>query len=322
MKFLLTFAVLAPSSHNSQPWRFEIKENEINIFLEPARRLIESDKNDRQAYISLGCAITNIVTAADYYGLSCNVAHCPDKNDNYLAARITIPTKSQKAVPSETDHFIFSIPKRVTNRNQYANKLPPETFLSEIKSLNTSDLSIYIIIEQQKKNQLADVALLASIDAMEDGNFRRELSQYVKSNTTLSPIGMPGFGIGLPTPVSFIAPIMIKYLNMNKLNHKKDEALLKKHTPAFVIIATSEDNRPNWIETGELYERIALLATREGLSTAMWAAPIQISEHFKELQKILQTEFRPQALFRLGYPVKPTLHSPRLMIDKVLIGDP
>jgi nitroreductase len=313
LRFLLRFAVLAPSSHNSQPWFFEIQENTIRVFLEPSRRLLHSDKNDRQAYISLGCAITNIIIAADYYGLSPTVILLPDKQNSNLAAQISFTSRvtNFQAVQS-SNHLIFSIPKRVTNRNKYESKLPPKSFLEEIKNFSTDDLQIYIVADQEQKNQLADIAISASVVAMEDKDFRHELSQYVKPNTTSSLLGMPCFGMGIPTPISFIASTMIKYLNMNKLSRKKDKDLLKKHTPIFVIIATRNDNQESWIKTGQLYENIALLATREGLSTAMWAAPIQIGEFYKDFQKVLSTDFRPQAFFRLGYAVKQTPHSPRL----------
>ena len=68
LKFLIRFAVLAPSSHNSQPWEFEIYDNKILISLEPSRLLPVGDANNRQAIISLGCAAQNILIAADYYG--------------------------------------------------------------------------------------------------------------------------------------------------------------------------------------------------------------------------------------------------------------
>jgi len=311
IKFLLNFAVLAPSSHNSQPWRFEVNDKEIKIFLEPSRRLLYSDKNDRQAHISLGCAITNIITAADYYGFSCSVDYQNDKTSEYFAAKITFIESSSSVLPDK-NHLIFFIPKRLTNRNKYENKLPPKSFLEEIKSFSVDDLQIFVIIDHEQKNQLSDIALSASISAMEDKNFRLELSKYIKPNTTSSPIGMPAFGMGIPTPISFIAPIMIKYLNMNKLSRKSDEALLKKHTPFFVIIAARCDDKISWIKTGKIYEHIALLSTRHGLSNAMWASPIQIGEYYKNFQKILNTDFRPQAFFRLGYASKFPHHSPRL----------
>ena len=312
IKFLLNFAVLAPSSHNSQPWRFEISGNEIKIFLEPSRRLVESDKNDRQSYISIGCAIKNVSIAAEYYDFSCDVKYLSNSTIQIIFS------KNSAAHSSNKNHLIFSIPKRVTNRNRYENALPSELFLQEIKNYSTDDLRVYIITDQDQKKRLADIALAASIAAMDDKNFRRELSQYVKSNTTSSPVGMPCFGMDIPTPVSFIAPTMIKYLNMNKLSHKKDEALLKNHTPVFVVVATQKDDKINWIKTGQIYERIALLAVREGLLTAMWAAPIQIGEYHKDFQKVLNTEFRPQAFFRLGYASKKMSHSPRLPARNVI----
>lgn len=171
---------------------------------------------------------------------------------------------------------------------------------------------MYVIADQEQKNQLSDIALVASISAMEDKQFRAELSKYVKPNTTSSPIGMPAFGMGIPTPISFVVLKMIKYFNMNKLSRKSDETLLKKYTPVFVIIATRRDDKISWIKTGQIYEHIALLTDSQGLKTAMWAAPIQIGEYYKNFQKILNTDFRPQAFFRLGYAVKSPPHSPRL----------
>lgn len=316
LEFLLNFAVLAPSSHNSQPWAFKVGENEIKVYLEPSRRLIESDKNDRQAFISLGCAIGNILIAANYYGLAAQVDYLSDPKNSNLAARITFTLSQPKQ--NQKDHLIFSISNRVNNRNPYESRLPPAEFLNSLKSLVSSDLEIHIIKDEASRHQLVDIALQASIEAMEDKNFREELSRYIKNNLTSSSIGMPCFGMGIPTPISFLAPTMIRHLNMNKLTHKKDEKLLKHQTPVLLVITTKNDDCLAWLKAGQIYEKITLIATREGLSTAMWAAPIQIGEFYKDFQKILNTSFRPQAFFRLGYPKKLTKHSPRLPHQTVL----
>jgi hypothetical protein len=105
---------------------------------------------------------------------------------------------------------------------------------------------------------------------------------------------------------------------MNRVNRKKDEVLLTRHTPAFVVISTKADDRKSWLRAGEVYEHNALLAAHAGLATGVWAAPIQIGEFYKEFQKILKTNFRPQMFFRLGYPTKPTRHSPRLSAEEVM----
>lgn len=307
IQFLLNFAVLAPSSHNSQPWRFEVDENSISIFLEESRRLLNSDQNDRQSFISIGCVIENILITAGYYGYGTNIQYSTDMKQ---AARIVL---SPKAKPhGDSSHLIFSIPKRVTNRNHYSDVILPANFIKQIQNLGDDRIKVRVITDRDTKNAIADTALAASIAATEDKNFRSELSCYIKPNTTSSPIGMPCFGMGIPTPISFIAPMIIRFLNMNKLNHKKNEKLLKEQTSALVIIESRDDNKLNWMKVGQIYERIALIAVVNRLATAMWAAPIQIGEFYKDIQRILNSNFKPQALFRLGYPMGETKHSPRL----------
>ena len=304
LRFLLNFAVLAPSSHNSQPWRFIIKKGEIIIEPEFNRALPSSDKNHRQLFISMGCALENLLVAADYYNFETAVTY---------GSGITINLQKRNSPLLYGDnHLISSIPKRRTNRNKYQDQIPEQTFLDRINSLVHGDIRIDFISEKNKRDALADTVNKAMIAAMDDKEFRRELSQYVKPNFTDSPVGMPAVGFGIPTPLSIIAPVMLRYLNMNKLGKKKDDELLKKHTSLFGIISTNEDQEENWMKTGQLYERIALEAEQHNIKTHPMAAAIQIGEFYKKLQSILQIAFRPQFFFRLGYCDKVTSHSPRL----------
>jgi len=39
LKFLLRYAILAPSSHNTQPWKFSVGKDEIRIFVDKTRWL-------------------------------------------------------------------------------------------------------------------------------------------------------------------------------------------------------------------------------------------------------------------------------------------
>src|SRR3989344_3094210 len=66
-RFLIGFAILAPSTHNSQPWKFRIQDSTITILPDLHRTLPVSDPHNRHLYISLGCALENLRIAADYY---------------------------------------------------------------------------------------------------------------------------------------------------------------------------------------------------------------------------------------------------------------
>ena len=56
LTFLLNYAVLAPSSHNSQPWKFNVSGDEISLFADKTRWLKVADADQRELHISLGCA--------------------------------------------------------------------------------------------------------------------------------------------------------------------------------------------------------------------------------------------------------------------------
>lgn len=309
---ILEYAVLAPSSHNSQPWRFEIGQDEISILKDLSRRLPISDANDRQLYISLGCAITNILVAADYFGFSVEVKYFPKGIDSAGVANICLGSNTQVQKEQRLGHLFSFIESRVTNRNKYESRLPEDTFLKTIKSFSTDELAINLVIDRGEKNQVADIVLASLGEAMADKKFRNELSHYLKSNITKSKTGMPGYSLGFPLMVSLIAPILIRYINVSKLSRKKDKSLLKEFTPLFMIVSTKYNDPLSWLKAGQIYQRIALLAESKGIKSSIMAAPIQIEDYYKRLQEVLKINFRPQIFSRLGYTTKVTPRSPRI----------
>ena len=105
---------------------------------------------------------------------------------------------------------------------------------------------------------------------------------------------------------------------MSKLSRKQDRKLLTEQTPVMIVISTKEDDKKSWMQAGQLYERIALTAEKDGIQTAPMAAAIQIGNFYQELQRILGVSSRPQMFFRLGYSAKLTPHSPRMFVVEVI----
>lgn len=305
-----SYVVLAPSSHNSQPWRVRIEEPWIHILPEEARSLPESDSDNRQLFISLGAGMRNAVLSADYFGFSAEI-----KLDRE-GAHIKFTRKEQPSIKAM--HPIFSMTRRATNRSAYLSAFGDEHLLTYIKSFETPDVRVDIVGNSEKKNQIAECVSRALIYAMDSAGFRNELSGYLKNNLTRSDVGMVMSGFGVPTPPSFFAGTVLKYFNLNRLSARKDEDLLKHHTPYFVLVSTHKDTPVEWMHVGSVYQEIALRAEARNSATAIMAAAIQVGEFHKELQRVLETEFRPQLFFRLGYPTAPASHSPRIPVTKIL----
>jgi nitroreductase len=317
LEFLVRFAVLAPSAHNTQPWSFSINNNSIFVFINNERALKESDPVWRQVIISLGCAIQNILIAADYYGFQCFVDYFPNKDNRNLVAKINFIDSN--ILKNDFSHLIFSILKRRTNRNKYDTRLPTSVFLDELRAENREGFGVVIVSDRPRCEILAQLALISQIETMDQDFFREELSRYIKSNLTREKIGMPGFTLGIPTPVSFFASRLIRKINLSRKTQTKDEVLLMKYTSAFGIVFAPGDSDFDRVKAGELLQKAWLLAEKNGLSCAPLAAPVQIDEYCKKIQEILHFPNRPLAFFRLGYALKSARHSPRLGIDDILI---
>jgi nitroreductase len=310
LEFLIRFAVLAPSGHNSQPWKFEVRADAVVVSADMARALPESDRNHRQLYLSVGCALENLCAAAEYYGYRTEVARTEADGVPAWTVRFTDGPSAPSA--RAASHPALAIPRRRTNRNKYEERAPEAAYLDALRRMNGPDLQVRLIAEEPLKTRVADVVSDALIEAMDDDGFRRELSGYVRPNITRAQTGMPMYGFGMPTPPSFLAPMLVRLFNVNRPSRKADEALLKKHTPVFVVLSTRRDDPDAWVGAGRAYERAALEAENRGISTAPMAAAIQIGEHYRGLQKLLATEFRPQVFFRAGYASKAPAHSPRI----------
>jgi nitroreductase len=66
---LVRYATLAANSHNTQPWRFRIGQDQISILPDFSRRCPAVDPDDHHLFASLGCAAENLVHAAAAVGL-------------------------------------------------------------------------------------------------------------------------------------------------------------------------------------------------------------------------------------------------------------
>jgi nitroreductase len=112
VRFLVGYAILAPSGGNCQPWRFEWRAGALHGYVLPERTQRFLDFGDRAAYLALGAAAENVVLAAGALGLTAEIEPCPDSAEPLVAFRATFRRTGDTGEP---DLFAL-LPLRVTNR--------------------------------------------------------------------------------------------------------------------------------------------------------------------------------------------------------------
>lgn len=89
---LVRCATLAPSSHNTQCWKFALEDKAITVLPDLSRRCPAVDPDDHHVFVSLGCAAENLIQAAAAHGLKAE----PRFDASRDSVRVTLaPTPAQ-----------------------------------------------------------------------------------------------------------------------------------------------------------------------------------------------------------------------------------
>lgn len=107
IKFLLGYAVLAPSTNNTQPWKFQVRDDELMASANLKRWLKVSDADKREIYISVGCALENFLIAARHFGFASTVSYFPQGYGSELVAILRL--NSSGLPPGEEDELLFKM---------------------------------------------------------------------------------------------------------------------------------------------------------------------------------------------------------------------
>lgn len=324
MIFLLRYAILAPSGHNTQPWLFKIVGNNvIEVYADRSRALPLVDPDDRELIISCGAALYHLRLAANHFGIADEVQLLPAKNSNTdLLVRISLKDDDKGTIKkqAERDAPLFeAITKRRSNRSSFENRRVPDDLLASLKdSASANGTWLDVIDEEDKKNTLADLISQGDRIQLSDKRFRRELAAWIHPNRSKSQDGMPGYAHGVTGDIaSHLGPFLIRTFDIGKGQAAKDKELATG-SPVLAVLGTGADEPLNWIKTGQALERILLRARADNIWTTFMNQPIEVPElRPKLLQALGRATGFPQLLMRMGYgkEVKPT---PRREIDDVI----
>src|SRR3954454_10466414 len=81
-------ATLAPSVHNTQPWRFHLRDGRLGVYVDRGRQRPVLDSSSRQMIVSVGCALMNARVSAAGDGIGLEVTRFPDSQRPDLVASL------------------------------------------------------------------------------------------------------------------------------------------------------------------------------------------------------------------------------------------
>ncbi len=316
-RFLLRYAVRAPSGHNTQPWRFHIADGRLDLYADRTRALPVVDPEDRELVMSCGAALAHLTVTLRHFGYAGRVTAFPDPADHDLLATLQL---GQAHTPRPGDHQLFeAIDNRHTHRAAFENRPLPQQILAQLtRDTHPAGATLDVFTGDEKA---AIAALVGEGDRAQfnDAGFRRELAAWIRPNRTRRPDGVPGYAFGIGDLASVLGPTMISTFDTGASQAKKDEELALT-APALIVLSTAGDTPSDWLAAGQTVAILLLRAAADGLAASFLNQPIEVPALRGRLRDLVGGG-SPQLLLRIGYATsdRPT---PRRTVTDVLISAP
>lgn len=308
------YASKAPSGHNTQPWRFHIGDNTITIVPNLERTLPVVDGNNRELFISIGCAAENLCIAAGYLGYTTQITECSIKGIVFEL------TKNELTVE---DPLFHQIEKRQTNRSIYNGNKISDGILKQLQSIRKENAVRFYFTEigTPLTDTITRYVIKGNKIQMDDIAFKNELLSWMRFNkkqveATHNGLSYAVFG-NPPLPRILARPIVSLFLKANVQN-KSDRKKIDSSSH-FVVCTTQQNTIKEWIHLGRTLQRFLLKATEIGISYAFLNQPCEVAALASDLQRELPINKEyPILIMRIGY-AKPIPYSPRKKIETLLI---
>ncbi|HEY6137698.1 MAG TPA: nitroreductase family protein [Thermoanaerobaculia bacterium] len=314
MAFLLRYAVLAPSGHNTQPWRFAIVPDGIEVFADYTRRLPHVDPGDRELLMSVGAAIMNLRVAAAHFGFDSTVVHQGGAGDTAAVALVSLRETCDANPPLR--RLFPAILRRRTNRRPFDGEPIDADALSPLADIADEHPDVVHFLLPRDNARIAELVAAGDRLQMEDPAVREELAEWVRSSHSDAGDGICADAFGVPDMLSPAAAPVIRHVDLGGVQAHRDQALVR--TAPLLIVITAEDDAVSLLEAGEALERLLLTATRAGLQYSFMNQPVQVAALRDLLAPIVRSPHPPQLLLRIGYAPPVERPMPRRDVAEVL----
>lgn len=294
-------AVKAPSSHNTQPWSFAKEDEDICIEPDFNRALPVADPDNRELFISLGCAAETAMIASNFYGYN------PILTIESLREDIKIKIMLSKTDDENQTELFPYIKSRQTTRNHYKNTSITSEDIGKLRTMVTeTGVSTHFYFGMDENRQFSPYITEANAIQMSNPEFKEELIKWMRfseKEAMQKGDGLYSACAGFPSMGRMLGSLVLKLMVTAKSENKR---LIKQlgNTSTVALFTSSDDKIEDWVKTGMACQRFALVSTQSGLNHSFLNSPCQIVQVRDKMMKELGLGGYPQLLIRLGYSQK------------------
>ncbi len=307
----LNAAVAAPSIHNTQPWRFRIRDGGFDVLADHDKGLDVIDPQRRAMYLSLGAAVFNLrlaLAAAGHPPLLVPVAAGDEQ-----VARVEVGARRMPA--PGTRLLAAAIPRRRTNRRPYQGALVPAATVEELCAAASGAGARLHALDPVRRNAVLGLTWTADARQRADPAYRREIlawtGQYGERYDGVPP---EAFG---PRPAT--SAVAVRDFGIGVPPDERPTARFEAE-PQLLMLCSLGDDRAAWLRSGQALQRVLLTATVRGVAVQPMTQALELADLRQSLTDA-DGRWWPQMILRIGYG-QPAPSSPRRPVSACLVPRP
>ncbi|KOV90114.1 nitroreductase [Nocardia sp. NRRL S-836] len=307
----LTAASLAPSVHNSQPWRFRVRRDRVELHPDPSRKLAATDPEDRELRLSCGAALFNLRLALQSMGVRPLVSMLPGPD---APGALAVVRRGGTMKPDDESRALLdAIPRRRTNRRPFLEAaVDPRQRHALVRAAELERSWLHVVTTPEDRALLKRFVQQAHEIQLGDQGVQAELAAFTGDR--------PGATDGIPPASAGIRPeLQDEWAFRDFHGPRRHPGKDYESDPLVVVLCSFYDGPLGDLQAGQAMQRVLLTATTHGLSASFLSQPVEVRRVREELRRSLGGMLVPQTVLRLGFstPVPPT---PRRSVAELLIA--
>lgn len=288
----------APSILNTQPWRWRIHDDQLELLADRSRQVTSIDPDGRLLTLSCGAALHHARVTLAAAGHEAVVIRQPDPDRPDLLAQIRLTGRHEVAWE---DTFLHrSIRARRTDRRPFPAiaPVPADTNAALDRVAEAEHAWLHHVADEQVL-YLRAAADLAQRAETADDTYLRELRAWTQRRRTT--------GEGVP-PDTFVAaverPVPLRDFSLDE-EIMLHPGLGDDQYAEYLVLATAADEPADWLRAGEATSAVWLTATYRDLAVSVLSDVVEVPAARELLRSLLHRPGHPQLVLRIGFDMQP-----------------